>query len=112
MRNFIFIILAFIIIGGGYWLYQRGGYSPSFAPIPASAPAPTPSPADQTASTHTISMDASGFMTANLTIKAGDTVRFVNNDIRERWPASGVHPTHQLCPGFDALKPMQPGKTY
>lgn len=57
-------------------------------------------------------MTAGGFQQANLIIKRGDTIVFRNNDNRTRWPASGVHPTHLLCPGFDASRPMQSGETY
>lgn len=57
-------------------------------------------------------MTASGLQPANLTIKVGDAVVFENRDTRQHWPASGVHPTHLLCPGFDALRPMSPGETY
>ena len=45
-------------------------------------------------------------------IKVGDTVVFENRDTRSRWPASGIHPIHLLCPGFDALRPMATGETY
>ena len=48
----------------------------------------------------------------NLTIKKGDTVEFRNGDARSRWPASGMHPTHLLCPGFDALRALANGETY
>lgn len=59
-----------------------------------------------------IEMTANGFNPAQITVPVGTTVKFVNNDETERWPASGVHPTHQLCPGFDSLKPMAPGESY
>lgn len=59
-----------------------------------------------------IEMTASGFSPSQITIPVGKTVKFINNDETERWPASGVHPTHQLCPGFDSLKPIAPGESY
>lgn len=56
---------------------------------------------------------ASGIATPNIvTIKTGDMVKFVNNDSVPHWPASGVHPTHQICPGFDALRGLNNGETY
>lgn len=57
-------------------------------------------------------MDANGFTPSALSIRVGDTVVFKNDDTRTRWPASGVHPTHLLCPGFDALAPMANGAMY
>lgn len=62
--------------------------------------------------THKVEMTSAGFSPKELKIKKGDAVEFVNKDSRQRWPASGVHPAHQMCPGFDALKQMSPGETY
>jgi|SRR3989344_153341 len=62
--------------------------------------------------TWTISMTSNGFEPSELTIKAGDTVKFVNNDTAKHWPASDVHPTHQILPEFDALKGIEPGASY
>lgn len=110
-----FIVLL-IVLGGGYYYLSRSSnqpaYQPPSPPPAAEAPTPTPPPAGASQTTHTIAMTAGGFQPANLTIKAGDTVVFENRDTRSRWPASGVHPTHLLCPGFDALGPLAPGETY
>lgn len=57
-------------------------------------------------------MTAAGFEPTDLTVAAGDTVVFKNNDSRTRWPASNLHPTHLLCPGFDSLQPVRPGGEY
>jgi plastocyanin len=53
-----------------------------------------------------------GFEPSTLTINAGDTVKFENKSSDDAWPASNVHPTHQLYPGFDAKKPLLPGDSY
>jgi plastocyanin len=53
-----------------------------------------------------------GFEPSTLTINAGDTVKFENESSDDAWPASNVHPTHQLYPGFDAKKPLLPGESY
>lgn len=84
----------------------------SASPAPTS-PSPTPSPtgAPQGA-THHIIMDAKGFTPASITIKVGDTVIFDNKDTREHWPASGLHPTHLLCLGFDSQGGIAPGASY
>ena len=59
-----------------------------------------------------ISMTSNGFEPNTVTIKAGETVTFVNNDSIERWPASAFHPTHQELPGFDAIGGVAPGASY
>ena len=54
----------------------------------------------------------SGFEPSTLTVNSGDTVKFENKSSDDAWPASNVHPTHQLYPGFDAKKPLLPGDSY
>jgi plastocyanin len=53
-----------------------------------------------------------GFEPSTLTISSGDTVEFENKSSDDFWPASNVHPTHLLYPGFDAKKPILPGGSY
>lgn len=63
--------------------------------------------------TQTIVMTSQGFSPSSLTIAVGTTVQFVNKDPdAPHWPASGVHPTHQICPGFDSLRPIEPEGSY
>jgi plastocyanin len=77
--------------------------SPSATPTASAAPKP------QTV----IVTFANGTGTPNtVNVKVGDTVKFVNNDNVSRWPASGVHPTHQICPGFDSLRGLNTGESY
>ncbi|HEY7147894.1 MAG TPA: cupredoxin domain-containing protein [Gaiellaceae bacterium] len=53
-----------------------------------------------------------GFEPSTLTINSGDTVKFENDSSDDFWPASNVHPTHLLYPGFDAKKPILSGDSY
>ena len=49
----------------------------------------------------------------SVTIVVGEAVRWVNDGADFIvWPASGVHPTHQLYPCFDARKPIAPGGSW
>lgn len=73
-----------------------------------------------------ISITDSGFNPAEVVINAGDTVRFLNQSSQGRWPASAVHPTHELYPGssiskcgspepmaiFDACRDLQKGEGF
>lgn len=79
----------------------------AFAPTAPPAPAPANAPSEKV-----IEITAAGFVPPELTIKSGTAVRFVNRDVMEHWPASGVHPTHQLCPGFDPLRPLAQDEAY
>ncbi len=57
-------------------------------------------------------MIGNSFSPDTITIKKGDTVLFRNNDVKVYIPASGPHPTHDICPGFDARNTVQPGQAY
>ncbi|MBI3385226.1 hypothetical protein HY030_03495 [Candidatus Gottesmanbacteria bacterium] len=59
-----------------------------------------------------VKMTASGFVPSKVTVKLGTSVKFVNVDTVDHWPASAIHPTHQLLPGFDALMGIKPGESY
>jgi plastocyanin len=60
-----------------------------------------------------VEITAAGFSPSTLKIKVGTTVRFINRDPdRPHWPASGVHPTHQICAGFDARKGLAKDESY
>lgn len=69
-----------------------------------------------------ISYTENGYEPAEVTIKKGQAVRWVNNSSAEMWPASAVHPTHSIYPqksdsdclgsSFDACRRMSPGESY
>ncbi len=69
--------------------------------------------ADQDVTEKTIiSMTDTGFAPETVTVAAGSTVTFVNNGQALHWPASDVHPTHELLPGFDAGRGIATGDEY
>ena len=69
---------------------------------------------------NTVEMSSTGFSPNSLTVKAGDTVTFVNKDTNQHWPASAVHPTHTVYPEsggcigskFDACKGLAEGESW
>jgi hypothetical protein len=62
-----------------------------------------------TGNTFKIEMSEAGFSPSQLEILAGDIVIFENTGQRDHWPASNVHPTHELYLDFDARRPIPPG---
>ncbi|PIT91022.1 hypothetical protein COU17_02505 [Candidatus Kaiserbacteria bacterium CG10_big_fil_rev_8_21_14_0_10_49_17] len=130
MRTLIAIVVLFIIAGGGYFLYANQAQAPTQEADQAMM--------DDTMSTTTdsammdeepmgdpifhalISYTNDGFDPAEVTIKKGETVRFVNNSDRDTWPASAIHPTHSIYPektdadclgsAFDACRPLKAGE--
>jgi plastocyanin len=91
-----------------------------------------PSPADSPESSvpekqagYVILYTDSGFSPPSLTIQAGETVIFENQASADFWPASAVHPTHEVysgtsltehCPdgtgSFDACAGVAPGSSW
>ena len=106
-KGFIIAIVVIILAAGAWYWYAERTPAGTSTPPPAATPPPATS-----GQTYQVVMDSSGFAPADLTVKAGDTVIFVNRDTRQRWPASGLPPTHMLCPGFDALQPLAANESY
>ena len=52
------------------------------------------------------------FVPERLDILAGDTVTFVNKSDWGVWPASNIHPTHEIYPEFDPLREIPPGESW
>lgn len=128
-KFFLIVIILLVLVGGIFYFSKRQTTAPTIsesvspaATISRTTPAVTPtstaagSPivtSTPASMTHTLKYLAGGKMELNaLTIRVGDKVTFVNNDSVTHWPASGIHPSHQICPGFDALKGLAAGESY
>lgn len=123
-------IVVVILIVGGLFLFRSTEPTPEegevmeeelFEPEPedatpfmeeGSTPSPAVTPSPETSEAATMGMDETGFSPQTITVKAGTTVSFVNNGQAKHWPASAVHPTHQVLPGFDAKRGLETGETY
>lgn len=60
----------------------------------------------------TVMMSEEGFSPSQITVSSGTTVRFVNNGQAAHWPASDVHPTHDILPEFDPRRGLATGEMY
>jgi plastocyanin len=60
----------------------------------------------------TVRMTSQGFEPREVTVQKGDTVVFENNDAQYRWPASNIHPTHNIYPEFDPKAEAAPGASW
>ena len=60
----------------------------------------------------TLHMTEKGYTPRNITIREGDTVSFENTGKNELWPASNIHPSHEIYPAFDPKKVVKPGETW
>lgn len=62
--------------------------------------------------TQIIEMTSDGFEPQSVTVDVNSTIIFLNKDKDVRWPASNVHPTHELYSEFDPKKPIQIGESW
>lgn len=102
----ILLVAVAVIVGAAWFGGDDVDNSDSVATV---TPTPTPSPTPQVFSVH---LTAQGMSPKTLTIRSGDSVTFTNDTLAPFWPASDPHPTHILCPGFDASRALQQGETY
>ena len=49
------------------------------------------------------------FVPKRVDIELGQIVAFVNDSEKRIWPASNIHPTHEIYPAFDPETPIDPG---
>ncbi len=72
------------------------------------------------AQTYTIEITSSGFSPKTLEINKGDSVTWTNKGSSSSWPASAMHPTHNVYPEsggcigstFDACKGLKTGESW
>lgn len=53
-----------------------------------------------------------GFVPRYLTISKGATVVFTNTTERDYWPASDLHPSHDIYSAFDPMRPLASDETW
>lgn len=118
-RTILGIIVLLVVIGLGYWFYSTPQPTPITtdspqavvsptqqipqppAPAPPTqtpSPTPTPSPSPSSPKTVTITYADQGYSPSEVTIKKGDTVKWVNQGTEDMWTASGPHPAHTGYP--------------
>jgi plastocyanin len=81
-----------------------------------SSTAPSPNPGGGTGSPGTvgatITIGSNGALSpATVTIRSGESVRFVNNHNRPHQMSSDPHPNHTDCPPINALATLDPGQS-
>lgn len=127
MNKLIYILIALIIIVGGYFFVKRGYRTPvpltkteRLMPIPKLSQQIPPYPVLPVISERVVTYAAAGFSPNTLTIKKGGKVIFKNEGSSPMRPASGIHPTHRLYPTtggcigstFDACGAISPNQSW
>ncbi len=88
-KNIIVILLVGIIVALLFFIFKKGG-----GPIVV------------------MNMKDDGFEPVNITIKQGETMEFRNDGKNEHWPASNIHPTHEIYTEFDPKRPIAPDASW
>lgn len=61
---------------------------------------------------YTVTLTEEGFSPKEITIKNGKSVKFITSGKKPFWPASDLHPTHELYSDFDSKNPVNPGDAW
>ena len=61
---------------------------------------------------HIVELTEKGFLPNEITIRKGDTVKFTTSRAKPFWPASNLHPTHEIFPEFDHKTPISPDESW
>lgn len=59
-----------------------------------------------------VAMTEDGFVPQEVTVDKNTFVKFVNKDSVGHWPASNIHPTHEIYPEFDPRAEVAPGRSW
>lgn len=65
-----------------------------------------------TVGAHVVELRDDGFQPSVVEIEAGETAIFENRGENSHWPASDIHPTHQIYPTFDPQREIPPGSSW
>lgn len=60
----------------------------------------------------TITITEDGYSPLNIVVAEGTTVTFMNESGPARWPASDIHPTHEIYPEFDPKEEIPAGGSW
>jgi plastocyanin len=123
-------LVILILIGVGYYFFTKFR-APTLAPeLPQPPTPPTEIPTTPTTATPTseviIKITANGFEPKEVEISKGTKVTWINKQPNPSWPASAVHPTHEVYPGssikkcgtpeqgkiFDACRGLKQGESW
>lgn len=105
----LFLIIAAVVVLGGLFFILKPK-DQQITPTNTSTNQPTVQNTQQMViATETVVMKVNTFEPKTLTIQKGTKVIFKNEDTQDHWPASAIHPAHQIYPQFDPKQNIKPG---
>jgi plastocyanin len=105
MKKTIFVGVAVIMVGVGLYFWKT---TAATSKLPSSVSNGGAIPSDATV----VLMNQDEYEPSEVSVKKGSTVVFVNKSSDWRWPASNLHPTHDIYPAFDPKEPVAPENSW
>ena len=106
-------VLVLLILVGWYFIQSQKTQAPYSVPQPSpqqAAPATESAAPTETMEENVVKISSSGFLPQNITISAGKSVTWVNEDTESHQVNSAVHPTHQLYPPLNTVSLLKSGE--
>ncbi len=100
-KTFLVVVLVVVAVLGA-WYFMSQSQAPAVDEVRETEN--TEAVEEIVGAENVIIFTSGGFSPNPLTVKVGDTVKFVNNSSVDFWPASAMHPTHKAYPGSDIEK--------
>lgn len=122
-NRYIVGIIGLIILGAALWwlmaartasvtMPEEIGTTGAMMPVSTTQSTEGEMIAHDMATMPTVIYTNEGFSPAELTVKAGTMVNFINQSDSPMWVASAMHPTHLLYPEFDEKASVAKGESY
>ena len=107
------IILALVTLGIYFMVKNPGPQVKENKEVQKVQVTPTTTPENTIykPKTVTVTYTSAGYNPKEVNIKAGDTVQFVNQSSGSMWPASAMHPTHEVYDGTNLTTHCAPRAT-
>jgi plastocyanin len=114
-KNLVIIVLAILVLAIFLYYFFTKFRAPTLAPELPQPPTPpvfeVPTTSTPTTTSEVIiKITTDGFEPKEVEISKGTKVTWVNEQSNPSWPASAVHPTHEVYPGSSIKKCDTPEK--
>lgn len=112
-KNFLVsAAVVVVVVIAGIWLLT-GSKKVAPSPSPVSEPTVSKETASPSAevSQNVVKISSDGFAPQTITIKAGESVTWVNEDSVSHQVNSAVHPTHQVYPPLNKVDLLKAGES-
>lgn len=104
----IYVAVGVLILGGLFFILKPK--SPQN--IQNNPPANEQQTQQNVVPTGTLAMKAGVFEPQTLIVQKGTKVIFKNEDTKDHWPVSAIHPTHGIYPEFNPKQNIKPGEEW